>query len=243
MTHRRREEMSQTGLHTYDCHTWATFVSSGVNVTPATRTLIETIMPYYPSSCRCITGYQDEEGQFWKVNYHWDLIDHMLDKALALNLSAPFPSQLQALKQQLKTNAPVPKHGYMNSPTEGLPKDASSHDQIIKRWEMLAAAKKAFSKIITDANIKTLAPPVQRWDLAVAKVAKPGTSNHGKGYALDIEGKGHNAEIKHISALLGATQTFDEASHVHVEFKNGVVLLIGVLGNQIGKPRIGPPEP
>jgi hypothetical protein len=234
--------MPSKGLYTYDVHTWDTFVSSGVNVTPATRKLIETIMPYYPSTCRCITGFQDEEGQFWKVDYHWDLIDHLLDKALTLNLAAPFPSQLQALKQQLQTNAPAPKHGYMNSLTEGQPKDGSSRDQIIKRWEMLATSKITFSKIISDANIKTLAPPVQRWDLAVAKVAKPGTSNHGKGYALDIEGKGHNADIKHISALLGATQTFDEASHVHVEFKNGVVFLIAVLGNRIGKSGMPPAD-
>ncbi len=232
--------MPSTGLQNYDAHTWETFVSSGVNVNPATRKLIETIMPYYPSTCRCITGYQDEEGQFWKVNYHWDLMDHLLDKALPLNLAAPFPSKLQALKLKLQTNAPTPKHGYMNSPKEGLPKDVSSHDQITKRWEMLANAKIEFSQIISIANIKTLAPPAQRWDLAVARVAKPGTSNHGKGYALDIEGKGRNAEIKHISALLGATQTFDEASHVHVEFKNGVAPQIAILGNQIGKHGIGP---
>jgi hypothetical protein len=90
------EEMPSKGLYAYDVHTWATFVSPGVNVTPATRKIIETIMPYYPSTCRSITGFQDEEGQFWKVNYHSDLIDHLLDKALTLNLAAPFPSQLQA---------------------------------------------------------------------------------------------------------------------------------------------------
>jgi len=234
--------MPSKGLQTYDVHTWATFVSPGVNVTPATRKLIETIMPYYPSACRCITGYQDEEGQFWKVNYHWDLIDHLLGKALALNLADPFPGKLQALRLKLQANHPIPQHGYMNSATEGLPKDSSSHDQIIKRWQMLATAKNEFSDVISDAKIKTLAPPAQRWDLAVAKVAKPGTSNHGKGYALDIEGKGRNAEIKHISALLGATQTFDESSHVHVEFKNGVVPLIAALGNQIGRSGM-PPDP
>src|ERR1039458_10850799 len=54
--------MPSRGLQTYDVHTWNTFVSSGVNVTPATRKLIETIMPYYPSACRCITGYQDRKS-------------------------------------------------------------------------------------------------------------------------------------------------------------------------------------
>ena len=114
--------MPSRGLQTYDVHTWNTFVSSGVNVTPATRKLIETIMPYYPSACRCITGYQDEEAQFWKVDYHWDLIDHLLDKALALKLAAPFPTKLQVLKLKLQANPPVPQHGYMNSSTEGSPK-------------------------------------------------------------------------------------------------------------------------
>lgn len=209
-------------LRALNAHTWATFVSPGVNVNLLTRKLIEAIMPYYPGTCRCITGYQDEDGQFWKVNYHWDLIDTLLDKALALKLTATFLSQLQVLKQQLQANAPIPSHGYLNSAIEGLPKDISSHDRIIQRWQMLATVKLAFASIIIGANIKALAPPVQRWDLAVAKVAKPGTSNHGKGYALDIEGKGQNAEIKRISTLLGATLTFDEASHVHVEFKNGI---------------------
>src|ERR1700745_3024696 len=102
--------MPLKGLRGLNAHTWDTFVSSGVNVTPATRKLIETIMPFYPGACHCITGFEDEDGQYWKVNYHWDLIDTLLDKALALDLKAPFPAQLLALKQQLQTNAPIPKH-------------------------------------------------------------------------------------------------------------------------------------
>ena len=51
-------------------------------------------------------------------------------------------------------------------------------------------------------------------------IASPGTSMHGKGYALDIEGS--NAGIVTIANAHGATLAFDEASHVHVEWKNGV---------------------
>ena len=40
------------------------------------------------------------------------------------------------------------------------------------------------------------------------------------GYALDIEGD--NAAIKSLCKGLGATLVFDEKSHVHVEFKNGI---------------------
>jgi hypothetical protein len=65
-------------------------------------------------------------------------------------------------------------------------------------------------------------PDGPMWDLAVAPVAPPGESKHGCGYALDIYGKDLNAKIKEISTGLGATVAFDEKSHVHVEFANGV---------------------
>ena len=58
------------------------------------------------------------------------------------------------------------------------------------------------------------------FDLAAAPVASPGKSKHGSGYALDIQGD--NAAIKSLCSGLGATLVFDEKSHVHVEFKNGV---------------------
>ena len=50
--------------------------------------------------------------------------------------------------------------------------------------------------------------------------AVPGQSKHGSGYALDIEGD--NNGIKSLCKGLGATLAFDEKSHVHVEFKNGL---------------------
>jgi hypothetical protein len=206
-------------------HTRTTFVSQGVNLNPASTKLIETVMPYYPLTCRCITAYQSDEGQFWKVNYHWDLIDHMLGKAIALNIPVQYVNQLKALKQQLHTNAPVPQHGYRTSPVEGQPKDLTSHNQITKRWEMLAQIKLKFKAILDATGIRTLSPPSGPWDLAVAKVAKPGTSKHGQGFALDIEGAGQNQEIVRISKGLGATTAFNEASHVHVEFANGVVIM------------------
>ncbi|HET7440183.1 MAG TPA: hypothetical protein VFJ47_02690, partial [Terriglobales bacterium] len=178
-----------------------------------------------PLTCRCITAYQNDEGQFWKVNYHWDLIHYMLGKGIALNIPAQYITQLKALKQQLLTNAPIPQHGYRTSLVEGQPHDASSHDQITKRWEMLSQIKLKFKAVLDATNIRTISPPAAAWDLAVAKVAKPGTSKHGKGFALDIEGAGQNQEIMRISKGLGATTTFNEASHVHVEFANGVLIL------------------
>jgi hypothetical protein len=110
----------------------------------------------------------------------------------------------------------------MNSPFEGQPKDISSHEQITKRWELLKVVKSELALIINAAKLKTIAPPAQPWDLAVAAVAKPGTSKHGEGWALDIEGAGLNQQIADISKALGATLTYNEKSHVHVEFAKGV---------------------
>lgn len=58
------------------------------------------------------------------------------------------------------------------------------------------------------------------FDLAAAPVASPGRSKHGGGYAIDIQGDNH--AIKSVCKARGATLVFDEQSHVHVEFKNGV---------------------
>ena len=64
--------------------------------------------------------------------------------------------------------------------------------------------------------------PSEAWDLAAAPLAKPGTSKHGTGYAFDIHGD--NVLIKSICSGLGATLVFDEKSHVHVEFKQGILV-------------------
>jgi hypothetical protein len=54
----------------------------------------------------------------------------------------------------------------------------------------------------------------------VAPVALPANGTHATGYALDIEGS--NAETTRICKALKASMVFNESSHVHVEFANGV---------------------
>jgi hypothetical protein len=54
----------------------------------------------------------------------------------------------------------------------------------------------------------------------VAPLVAPGKSNHGTGYALDIGG--NNNKTTQICKAWGASLVFNEASHVHVEWKNGV---------------------
>ena len=207
-------------------HTWDSFVRPSVKFkhTPSTRALIEQIMPYFPKRCHCIAGYLDDEDQFWKINYHWELLVSMLKKALVVHLSAESTKEVQHLLETMTTNPPRPAKGYKDSKVVGEPHDASSHELITKRWQMLKSVKEAFRKVIDAEGMVKKYPPSTPWDLSVAPVAKPGTSKHGCGYALDIEGHGLNDEIKAIAKSLGATLAFDEKSHVHVEFKQGVLL-------------------
>jgi hypothetical protein len=94
-------------------------------------------------------------------------------------------------------------------------------EDTIRRHKVLVSAKQAFGKVTDRANLKHKSKKSgTMFDLAAAPVAPPGSSKHGTGYTLDIEGD--NTTIKTICKELGATLVFDEKSHVHVEFKNGV---------------------
>jgi hypothetical protein len=206
-------------------HTWATFVRPAVKFKkdPDTRKLIEAVMPYYPKKCHCIAGYLNDADQFWKINYHWELLVSMLEKATALKLGAQSLTNVKLLLDKMNENPPNPKTGYKNSKVVGEPHDSSTNEVITKRWETMKLIKEAFRKIIDAEKITEKYPPSTPWDLSVAPVAKPGTSKHGCGYALDIEGAGLNSTIKKIAKGIGATLAFDEKSHVHVEFKHGVI--------------------
>lgn len=212
-------------------HTRATFVRSSVKETPVTAHIIDTIMPYFPARCRCIAGYLDESDQFWKVNYHWDLLVFMIDKFLAMRtVPAELLAAARAIRKALLTNPPDPKRGYRNDRRPGATKDRSTREMIIKRHAILKRAKRDFEVVLLKARIiraatkKGPAPKERPWWLAVAPVAAPGGSKHGTGYALDIEGD--NAETTRIVNFLGATLVFNEASHVHVEWQYGVHALV-----------------
>ncbi|HEY3067070.1 MAG TPA: hypothetical protein VGL09_14860 [Methylomirabilota bacterium] len=213
-------------LKRLDEHTWGTFVRPAVKLktNPSTRAIIEGIMPYFPKDCHCIAGYLDDADQFWKVNYHWELLLRMMRRALKLDLQVQSRGQLERLIEELLTNPPNPDKGYADSAVVGEPHDKTSAAGIVKRWETMRFCKQEFGFITNFEDIPKKHPPAQPWFLAAAPVARPGTSKHGGGYALDIEGKGKNQLIKQIAGALGATLKFDEKSHVHVEFKQGVVV-------------------
>src|SRR5262245_54084897 len=149
-------------------HTWRTFVRPAVKFkhSPSTKALLEQIMPYFPKSCVCIAGYLDDSDQFWKVNYHWELLLRMLNKARSLSLGPQSAEQIQVLKSALLENSPSPDKGYADSKVVGEPHDKSSAAVIIQRWETLKLCKQEFRQILDFEGIPKKNPPATPWDLA-----------------------------------------------------------------------------
>ena len=211
----------------YAEHTWGSFVRPAVRLKasdPDTKALIEQMMPYFPLSCEVIAAFLDDADQFWKVNYHWELLSLRVGMAMKLKLTPASISILEGIQKNLNANSPNPDHGYTSSKKVGEPHDRSSLAKITERWTSLRGDKANFRKILDTEKIAENHPPSEGWDLAAAPVARPGTSKHGTGYAVDILGRGKNQLIKTIGSALGATVVFDEKSHVHIEFKQGVLV-------------------
>jgi len=197
------------------------FVGGGVRETPVTTRIIDAITPSFEGErAKVISGYMNDEELFWKVNYHWDYLLWMVRHSLDLPMSKGDLNTLQTVQANLMATAPRPGSGYRTSPV-GKPRDASSMDEMTRRHRVVAQSKLTFKKIIEPAGLKSSSSRTAKaFDYAVAPVAHPGTSKHGAGYALDISGDNHR--ISDICNRLGASLVFDEKSHVHVEFKNGV---------------------
>lgn len=212
-------------------HTRATFVRPTVKEIAVTTKIIDAIHPFYPKTCICIAGYLDSSDQYWKVNYHWDLLLSKIDQFLGMKaVKAESKTTARTIRLKLMGNPPVPMSGYRNDKKVGATKDSSSPERIRARHGILKQAKKDFEALLLDAKVVDAAkksnPPVDEkpWWLAVAPVAPPGDSKHGTGYALDIAG--NNTETTRISKALGASLVFNEASHVHVEWRDGVKGLV-----------------
>jgi hypothetical protein len=210
-------------------------VDPKVIVIPITEDIIRKIMPFFPISAKVISGYLSEEQLYWKVNWHWEHLGYIAakcaelgdtltggaDAVAAKKLDKQHVTRLNAILASLAADKPDPETGYRLSAVPGIPKDASSHETILKRHGLVTAQKILFKKIVEDSNIYALSKLDKRAiQLAFAPVATPKYGKHKTGYALDI--KGINADIKKIAKSLGATMTYDELSHVHCEWKNGV---------------------
>lgn len=199
----------------------ASRVDPRVKETPVTTRIIDALVPRFGNiRARIIGGYLSDSDQFWKVNYHWEYLLAMVQHSLTLPIDDRDSRDLVTIRSNLVSCKPDPDSGYTSGPV-GKPEDRSSYEAAQARYKVLASMKVQFVAITDRAGLKdksTRSPTM--FDLAGARVAAPGTSNHGTGYAVDIEGD--NAAIKSLCNGLGATLAFDEKSHVHVEFKNGV---------------------
>jgi hypothetical protein len=199
----------------------AKLVDPRVKETAVTTRIIDRLTPHLQQvRARVISGYLSDSDLFWKVNYHWEYLLNAVEHALTLPLEEKHKKDLQSIRSSLLSCPPSPSSGY-TSGALGKPQDNSSQEEITKRHKLLSAAKQEFGKVVAAADIKRKSKKSERiFDLAAAPVAHPGTSKHSTGYALDIEGD--RSGIKSICKGAGATLVFDEKSHVHVEFKNGV---------------------
>ena len=193
----------------------------GLRETRLTTNVLDGIAPSFVGvRARVISGYMNDEELFWKVNYHWDYLSRMVDHALKLPVSRQELATLRTVRANLASCAPNPDSGYRGSPV-GKPKDSSSMKEMTRRHKIVAQSKRTFKSVIKQAGLKRKSRRTGKsFDYAVAPVAHPGTSKHGTGYAIDIAGDNHR--ISSICKQLGASLVFDEKSHVHVEFKNGV---------------------
>lgn len=196
-------------------------VDPRVKETAVTTRIIDSLVPHLANTrAKIIGGFLSDSDQFWKVNYHWEYLLQMVEHSLTLPVEADVKGELQNIRSSLMSCKPEPSTGYTSSPV-GKPEDRSSVDEANKRYQVLKSMKASFGKITERASLKAKSKwSGTRFDLAAAPVAPPGKSKHGSGYALDIQGD--NAAIKSLCKGLGATLTFDEKSHVHVEFKNGL---------------------
>ena len=196
-------------------------VDARVQETAVTTRIIDNLAPRMGNlRAKIIAGYLSDSDQFWKVNYHWEYLLQMVEHSLTLPLEDADKRDLQAVRSNLMGCKPDPVSGYTSSPV-GKPEDRSSAAEAVGRHNVLVSSKQAFGNVTDRANLKEKSRKgPTMFDLAAAPVARPGTSKHGSGYALDIEGD--NSSIKSLCNGLGATLVFDEKSHVHVEFKNGL---------------------
>lgn len=204
-------------------HRRSTFVGSSVRELANTTAIIDAIMPYFPLSCKVISGYLDGGDLYWKVSYHWDLLTTQLERfAARAETSVDDRVTAASLIKVLETVPPNPPRGYALDKGLGIPADHSSHSQTLARHHVLAKVKLDARDIFIRGGVVTPSrekdPPKseKRYWLSIARVADPRFGKHRTGFALDIAGA--NSETTRIAKSLGATLVFNESSHVHVEF-------------------------
>src|SRR5688572_791372 len=151
---RGRKSITHMTISKLSAHSRATFVRPAVKENSLTTQIINTIVPYYPKDCICIAGFLDNGDQYWKVNYHWDLLVSKIDEFLKLPAVAEnFKGAARAIRNVLMTNAPNPPSGYRNDKTVGFTKDSSPPERIEARHKILKQSKKDFESVLIKAKL------------------------------------------------------------------------------------------
>jgi hypothetical protein len=229
----KREEARVTQPTAAKHTTRQTFVSPKVKENEATTRIIDTVYSHYPKQVMVIGGFLSETDAVWKINWHWELLIEVIDKAIAeIGLSERHEKAAKAIRAVLMSNPPNPTSGYRAKNVLGDPQDKSSMDTVRARHRILKQSKKDVQSVIAAAGIKdALSKATKSLSiLAVQPVRMPDTTNHRFGWALDIKGRAakvDNPEIIKISKGLGCTLAFDEEFHIHVEWKDGVKTAAG----------------
>ena len=197
------------------------FVRAAVQTLPNTERIIHKIQPHMPPGTTVIGGYLNSEQQVFKLNYHWELLIHNIDRCLNLNILRSTRQRLLAVRAGLMRNPP-PARGYIKSASVNNLPDHSPPSQIMARWRVVKQSKKDFSWIVDHANLLQLSPHLsEQVKLIRSPILPPGRSHHNTGYALDLAG--NKAAIARCCWSLGATLVFEEESHIHAEFGHGVL--------------------
>lgn len=100
-------------------------------------------------------GYLSDSDQFWKVNYHWELLFQMVQHSMKLPIEESDKKELQNIQSSLLGVPPDPSTGYTSSPI-GKPVDKSSGDACVKRHRVMVGQKQAFAKITARADLKNV---------------------------------------------------------------------------------------
>jgi hypothetical protein len=199
------------------------FVKSEVKENSVATAIIDKIYPYFPTKYQCISAYLSKDDLYWKVNYHWDAMRVWLEYAKGhAEMDADEQKQLADYYTSLMSNQPSTL-GHYKVNKIGEPADTSDEATIEKRCGTLQTLKKALDAY--SAQHKFHDKNMEQKELlkyALNPLAMPKKSNHIHGWALDIAGDIQGAAA--IATKLGATLAFQEMTHCHCEFENGVRL-------------------
>jgi hypothetical protein len=191
---------------------------------PITRAIIEQIEPYMPPNSEVIGGFLDDDGQIFKLNYHWALLMRNIERLINRDRSVaklPYydPKVFVEMRSRLLRVAP-PNKPYLKAASPIQYPDSSSNAKILRRYTVVSKVKQDFKAALKSVDTSSISSVVSdQFKLAGDGIKMPGTSAHGTGYALDIKGNGK--AITDACKRLGAWVK-PECHHIHVEFRHGV---------------------